>query len=110
VHLYVDQLQVHKSKVVKEFCEQHGLVLILAPIYDSPVNPIEFLWKLSKSTFRKQVVEFKVKKLEQQRLETLIRSCIHSSPTEALRKHVEKCMARMEQWCQEQVEEDDELA
>jgi transposase len=101
VHLYVDQLQVHKSRAVKDFCANHGLVLNLAPIYDSPVNPIEFLWKLSKSTFRKRVVDFKVKKLDRARLEPLILDCISKSPTDALRRHVVKCMGRMQEWCQD---------
>ena len=60
---YWDNLAIHHSKVVRSFCQENRIRIIFGPIYDSPVNPIEYLFKLSKHSFRKRIVDYKQKTL-----------------------------------------------
>jgi transposase len=48
----MDNLSVHKAKIVKEVFDDRFRHLYL-PMYSSPMNPIEHLWSIIKGRWRK---------------------------------------------------------
>ena len=48
----MDNLSVHKAKIVKEVFDDKFRHMYL-PVYSSPMNPIEHLWSIIKDLWRK---------------------------------------------------------
>ena len=49
--MFLDNLSVHHSLVVKDWAAAHGLELLFNAPYSSEFNPIELLWAFSKRSF-----------------------------------------------------------
>jgi transposase len=99
VYVYLDNLRVHHTFAVKDYCSQNNIFLVFAPTYSSMYNPIERIWALSKQQFRRQFA------LEQQvtqsRVKELIISSVLSVSKERLAEHVVKCLCRMIDYCEQ---------
>jgi len=50
--LVVDNARIHHAKKVKEYCESRNIKLVYLPPYSPELNPIEFLRKRLKRTYR----------------------------------------------------------
>lgn len=50
--LFVDNARIHHAKKVKRYCKDHDIKLIYLPPYSPELNPIEFLRKRIKKTYR----------------------------------------------------------
>ena len=51
IYIFLDNLRVHYSKRVGEYCEQNNIQLIFNAAYSSEYNPVERLWALAKRSF-----------------------------------------------------------
>lgn len=60
IHLFLDNLRVHHSLRVKEFCAKNRINLVFNASYSSEYNPIERLWALSKKIFSKSLIEHNI--------------------------------------------------
>ena len=47
--LYMDNLSVHRSKVVKERMDELGFAYIYSPAYSPEFNPIESVFSIAKN-------------------------------------------------------------
>lgn len=61
----LDNLYVTQSHIVSNYCMDNGINLISNAAYNSPVNPNERLWALSKRAFRRQIIVTEKEKLSQ---------------------------------------------
>ena len=52
IALFMDNLRVHHTKVVKEFCKQHDITIIFNVPYYPDGNPIETIFSKVKSIFK----------------------------------------------------------
>ncbi len=43
--IILDNAQIHKAKIVQEFCQENKIILVYLPPYSPNLNPIEFMWK-----------------------------------------------------------------
>ena len=91
--LAVDNLPVHHTATVKDYCAPAGIRLLYLPIYSSPFNPIEHLWAYSKQRFRKRLINFDWnggrKKVSQ-----LVEDCVHEVPVELMGRLSKKLLGR----------------
>lgn len=55
MYVYLDNLKVHHTQMVKQYCSENNVTLVFAPAYSSEYNPIERLWALSKAIFTKRI-------------------------------------------------------
>ena len=55
-HIFVDNLKVHHTTVVGEAAHKNNQNLIFNGSCSSELNPIEFLWYLSKRKFRTEIM------------------------------------------------------
>ena len=51
IFIFLDNLRVHYSLRVREFCNQNNIELIFNAAYSSEYNPVERLWALAKRSF-----------------------------------------------------------
>jgi transposase len=51
IYIFLDNLRVHYSLKVREYCRENMIELVFNAAYSSEYNPIERLWALSKRTF-----------------------------------------------------------
>jgi transposase len=51
--LYLDNLRVHHSKRVKDFCEDNNLQLVFNIAYSPELNPIENFFSLVKNRYKR---------------------------------------------------------
>ena len=56
-YLFLDNLNLHKMEEVKEAAKICKIELIYNAIYCSELNPVEYLWKLSKDAFRRDLIQ-----------------------------------------------------
>lgn len=54
--IVMDNLSVHKNKQVVSLLRAHGIGVIFTPPYSPEFNPIENVWSILKSRFRKRLV------------------------------------------------------
>lgn len=59
LYIFLDNLPLHHSIKVKEFCEAKGIVLLFNAIYSSEFNCVERLWKMSKLSFQRELITTK---------------------------------------------------
>ena len=57
LYLFVDNMTVHRSKIVTEYCQKAKIELLFNSAYSSEVNPIERLWAISKREFSKSLID-----------------------------------------------------
>lgn len=50
--IVLDNASIHKSKIVKKYCNKHNIKLVYLPQYSPDLNPIELVWKKVKKIFR----------------------------------------------------------
>lgn len=72
LHLVLDNLPVHKSSVVKAYCEANQIVLHFTPCYSSQYMCVERLWRISKLSWRRELLLQPMKKLTQNLVHKLI--------------------------------------
>jgi len=46
--LYIDNLSVHKSRVVKERMDELSIGYVFSPIYSPDLNPVEYVFSIAK--------------------------------------------------------------
>ena len=51
LYILVDNLGIHKTKLVRECCVHQNIELIFNGAYSSPFNPIERYWGFAKRIF-----------------------------------------------------------
>ena len=56
IYIYIDNLRVHHSTLVKEFCTRNNIGIVFAASYSSMYNPIERVWALAKKIFQRKLV------------------------------------------------------
>ena len=56
IYVFLDNLRVHHSNRVKEYCGINKIKLVFNAAYSSEFNPVERLWALSKQLFRKLLI------------------------------------------------------
>lgn len=63
--IILDNASIHKSKIIKKYCEERNIFLVYLPPYCPDLNPIEWLWKIVKRKFRliqwDQLIKFEQK-------------------------------------------------
>lgn len=61
--IFTDNASWHKTKIVKEYCEENNIELWFTPPYAPEFNPIERVWSFMKSIVKKEIfitaLEFK---------------------------------------------------
>ena len=100
--LFVDNLGVHRTTKVKDFCNENEIFLIFNAPYNSAVNAVERLWAYSKQRWRTEcldIADFKNAKL----LKHLVLACLESVNSSHLAKHVKRCILDMADWLTENV-------
>jgi transposase len=55
IHVFLDNLSVHRSRKVKEYTETSNVRLVFNAAYSSEFNPIERFWALSKRIFQNKL-------------------------------------------------------
>ena len=53
--IFTDNASWHKTKVVKEYCEENNIELWFTPPYAPEFNPIERVWSFMKSIVKKEI-------------------------------------------------------
>ncbi len=82
--VFLDNLRVHHSKRVKDYCSKNRIELLFNASYSSEVNPIERLWSLSKRNFSRHLIDPNSTQSNQQHITHLVRSSITSAPSAPL--------------------------
>ena len=86
-YIFIDNLQLHYTHVVKDNAVNNNQVLIFNSSYYSHLNPIEPLWEVSKRQFIKDCVtdaDFRL----QEEVKALVKKSILEASSETLEKHV----------------------
>lgn len=97
LYLLVDNLGIHKTRLVKARCEAEDVELIFNGAYSSPFNPIERYWAFAKRVFAKHCLtatDFKNKV----KMQALVRQSMQEVNTESMGRHVRRCLHDMEDW------------
>ena len=97
LYVLVDNLGIHKTRVVKARCEAEDVELIFNGAYSSPFNPIERYWGFAKRLFAQRcltAVDFKNKA----RVQGFVRQSLQDVNQESMGKHVRRCLHDMEDW------------
>lgn len=76
MYVFLDNLRVHYSKPVKEYCGRANIELVYNSAYSSEYNPIERLWAIAKTNFRKNLLSLQVKKIKQSQVHSLVKKSI----------------------------------
>ena len=53
--IFTDNASWHKTKIVKDYCEEHNIELWFTPPYSPEFNPIERVWSFMKSIVKKEI-------------------------------------------------------
>jgi len=53
--IFTDNASWHKTKIVKEYCEENNIELWFTPPYAPEFNPIERVWSFMKSIVKKEI-------------------------------------------------------
>lgn len=53
--IFTDNASWHKTKIVKEYCEENNIELWFTPPYAPEFNPIERVWSFMKSIVKKNI-------------------------------------------------------
>ena len=54
--IFLDNLSVHRSRTVRQYCTRRGIRLVFNAPYSSEYNPVERLWALAKREFRRDMI------------------------------------------------------
>ncbi len=93
--MFLDNLLVHKSRVVQEFTAETGLKLLFNAPYSCTYNPIESLWAYAKRKFfREEVLIRREQKFPD--IERRVREAIESIPAANLERCVLSVMQQAE--------------
>jgi len=57
--MILDNASIHKTKKVKEYCEENRIIMVYLPPYSSEYNYIEKIWKMIKREFGKIYEKYK---------------------------------------------------
>ena len=57
--LILDNASIHKTKIVREYCEDKRIILVYLPPYSPEYNYIEKIWKMVKREFGKLYRKYK---------------------------------------------------
>lgn len=93
-YIFLDNLQVHHTHLVKDNAVKNNQVLIFNASYSSHLNPIERLWAVAKRQFTKDCVtdaDFRL----QEEVKALVKKSILEASSETLEKHVFSCLKLM---------------
>ena len=93
-YIFLDNLQVHHTHLVKDNAVKNNQVLIFNASYWSHLNPIERLWAVAKRQFIKDCVtdaDFRL----QEEIKALVKKSILEASSETLEKHVFSCLKLM---------------
>lgn len=63
LYLVLDNLPVHHSKAVRDYCACVDIELVFAPPYSSEYMSVERLWRLSKVEFKQLILRKNTKKI-----------------------------------------------
>ena len=92
--IFLDNLQVQHTHVVKDNAVVNNQVLIFNASYSSHLNPIERLWAVAKRQFIKDCVTDANFKLQEE-VKALVMKCILEASSVTLEKHVYACLKIM---------------
>lgn len=53
--IILDNAAIHRSKFVREYCEQNNILLVHLPPYSPDLNPIEMVWRVLKKRIANRV-------------------------------------------------------
>ena len=53
----LDNASIHKTLMVRDYCEKNGIYLLFLPAYTPQLQPIENVWAMIKRDFRKQILK-----------------------------------------------------
>ncbi len=93
-YIFLDNLQVHHTHLVRNNAEENNQVLIFNASYSSHLNPIERLWAVAKRQFIKDCVtdaDFRM----QEEVKALVKKCILEASSDTLEKHMYSCLKLM---------------
>lgn len=69
--VYMDNLNIHKMKVVRELIARAGATIIYLPTYSPELNPIELWWNDLKRELRKLAIDVEAELIQAVRRERL---------------------------------------
>ena len=52
--LYIDNLSVHKSKVIRERMDELSIAYVFSPIYSPDYNPVEYVFSMAKREIKER--------------------------------------------------------
>ena len=97
VFVLVDNLGVHRTKLVRDYCTEAKIELIFNGAYSSEFHPQERCWLYAKRAFQRRLItvyNFKNKRL----IQNLVKECMESVPAEGLKAYVTRCLRKMRDW------------
>ena len=86
-YIFLDNLQVHHTHLVRDNAFKNNQVLIFNASYSSHLNPVERLWAIAKPYLIKDCVtdaDFRM----QEEVKALVKKSILEGSTETLEKHI----------------------
>ena len=87
-YLFLDNLTMHHSIVVRDAAIKYGINLIFNASYSSDLNPVEHLWLLAKNQFRKDIIALKDNN-DQGLITKLIEEAVKGASSDILAKWVQ---------------------
>lgn len=93
IYIFLDNLRVHYSLRVREYCRENKIELVFNAAYSSEYNPIERLWALSKRIFRLKLAA--TNDHSQANVKKFVLESILEVPSRPIYHHVMKCIRRM---------------
>ena len=97
LYVLVDNLGIHKTKMVRAHCQEQNVELIFNGAYSSPFDPIERYWSFAKRIFAQRCLtatDFKNKA----KVQALVRKSMEDVNQESMGRHVRRCLHDMEEW------------
>jgi transposase len=89
---FLDNCCIHKTKLIRDTCEQLGMQLVFNVPYRPEFNGIEEAWAFLKHDFRNKVLKIKTGQQEAQTLDQLVTECIDAVNDTAVKKACDRSM------------------
>ena len=93
-YIFLDNLNVHHNKEVKEYAKTLGFVFVFNAAYYSEINMIERLWNYSKRAFTRRIVNEPDWK-NHGKVRDLVLECLRGVSPATLEAHGKTCLERM---------------
>ena len=95
--IFLDNLVVHKTKIVKEAAARNQQRFLFNGAYTSELNPIEHLWQHSKHAFRRDLIK-RTNYKDTRAMFNLVEKCIDCVDPEMLKMYVKSCFRKMREY------------